>query len=260
MKNYLLLGAFILIGVWSTAQEIPKWSFGVETGVNISPAGFQEADWLEGNGLLRYSAGLLFRRDLNKNFKVSWGGLSTRIHLLFDTGLNFAAKGYDYDAGQFSNFKDQFAVELPLLFVMKEGHNAITWSWRKKHLHVFTKIGLKLSYSPLQTVQFSDAEVNSNNSLSETAIVGGWNILYHYEIGLLKQPKGGASSSLSFGVNLGLLRTVKGEIERMQDNEFQGQNFERRGSYFSLNWNYFFAKNRKRPPKIIYPVIICPKF
>lgn len=260
MKSYLLLCGFILIGIWSKAQERPKWSFGVETGINISPAGFQEVDWLEGNGLLRYSAGVLFRRDLNKNFKFNWGGLSTRIHLFLDTGLNFAAKGYDYNAGQFSNFKDQFAVELPLLLVMKEGHNAITWSWRKKQLHAFTKIGLKLSFSPQQLVQFSDTEVNLNNSINETAIIGGWNILYHYEIGILKQPKGGAASSLSFGVNLGLLPTARGEIEWMQDASLQKQSFERRGSYFSLNWNYFFSKNHKKPPKTIHPVIICPKF
>lgn len=258
MQLKLLLLFFLCLPVILSAQEKSKFQFGLQSGNNLSPSDFGNYDEVDGHLLLRYSFGVLVKQDVKKNVEVRWGGLKNRIYFYLHYGLNFVAKGYDYSIGEFSGFSDEYAVEIPFLLFIKAGNNVITRSWDKKKLNVYTALGIKYSYSPNRNIEQIIGQVD-NSRIEEKTKIGGSNVLFHGNYGIMKTSKRGAITGLGIGVNIGTRPTARGQLNFIEGGSTRTATFFRNGSYFSLDLHYFFGKSIKAELRNKRgPVLFCP--
>lgn len=263
MSHFRTLFFLCLLMTSSLAAQTGTSTFGIQLGNQVSLPAVGSAEQFEGQLLLRYSFGFLGRTILNDHLKLRFIADVRKGVMAFDYGLQFVLNGYQYQLGEIATTTEQLSLEVPLLITLYDERNVfLPRKLTRKGITTFARLGFKPTFS-LQAAK--DKEITQDNeTLREEVDTRLFNLLWSFGAGILQNHKNGNTTFYEIGVNLGLLRRNKGQVEYIDisSSSSESYSFANSGSYVSANMIYLFKfkpwrANDKRP---LPPVIYNPRF
>lgn len=261
MKKILFI-IFLFICTISKAQN-DKLHLGVEVGNHLSFTYFDGNGNINGNLLLRYSAGVLARYKFKTGFKIPRSSITfipVRDGIWsLDVGVNAVFTGYDYNYDLIGTYQDQLAFEFPILFTFWDNRSVLlSRKWRRKKLNWHSRIGIKPSI--LLENQYDRSVSNDVARIDETVQFGGFNLAVSYGNGIMKTLKNGNMMMLELQFNIGILRTTFGQItyRDLINNTTQQNEIIGKGHYVALKVLYLFKTNFVKTYPA--PIIHSPRF
>lgn len=258
MKKQLFIHYVFYCIALACNGQVPKFQAGVATGnlLTIANAGFDEN--LSSGNLIRYKAGVLFRTRLKEKFKLPKPFPQPKKGVIaLDYGIGFVANGYSYQYRGLEHFRDQLAIEVPLLLVLYDKSDF--WMSRKnrrKGLATFARMGFRFSY--LIHGQAAYLISNDQARLQEQGEYGGFNFYWSVGGGLLRTTKSGRTCSVSISGNIGWIRQTNLMLN-YEDHAGRREevNFTSNNSYLDIEAIYLFSRptpfsNLGKTPKVIY--------
>lgn len=254
MKNAILFLLLIFQFTNLTAQrnkpKVPDFQFGIRTGNHITVPSIDVDENFKHKSLLRYSAGILFRktiRQMKPRRRIGFG-TARRGVLAIDFGVNAVATGYHFQIGNIVEIRDLINWEFPIMLVVYDRENfMIPSSWRRKGLTTYGRFGPKFSNG--YDIVFEHDVKKNDESLYGSIGSGNWNFLWSINAGIIQNHKSGNTSFVEIGWNQGFIASARGDLYYSNSNDSKQGQFAFRGSYVSINVGFLLApKNLKYIP------------
>lgn len=237
--------------------------FGIQVGNTISLPRETNTDFFNDRLLLRYSIGVLGRKRIVENIKGRFIAPLRKGAIELDYGLNLVFKGFDYKFGNTASSGDQISLEFPLLLNFFDERNVfMSRRQLRKGINTFMRIGIKPSYSFNR--QFVNTIINDEELVIENLSERPFNLIGVLGGGLMQRMKNGGLAFFELSINLGLLKSMKGEIkyEKGAGQITEEIIYRDNGSYIALNVAYFLNRkdSEKSKRKELPPIIYNPRY
>lgn len=260
MKQTLLtIFAFFSLQFTQAQKETQKFSLGLQSGVNFTYNMLPENDYLKGDLFLGNSLGVVARSYLTR-YKQKWGPFTNWVNVYLDYGLMYHYRGYNYQAGDDSVFREKIRASLPLMLVLRADNKYFSRKWKRNKRYFLVRTGMQLdfNFNPITVASVS----TPNFSVQEFNNLGRTNWYYAGGFGLQQYAKNNASFAyvgISYYASVG--RNVSGTFDIVDNSTIAVKDqltFKRLGSYFSLDCQYFF--DLKKRVKIEDRTIYNPRY
>ncbi|MEM8525085.1 MAG: hypothetical protein AAGG68_10595 [Bacteroidota bacterium] len=260
MKRILLLIFFFASFQSTYAQkETKKFFLGLQSGVNFTYNQLPESDYVQGDLFLGNSLGVVARSYLTR-YKQKWGPFTNWVNVYLDYGLTYHYRGYNYWFESNSVLREKIRASLPVMLVLRADNKYGTRAWKRKKRYVVVRTGMQLDFNFNPTTAASVS--TPTFSIQEFSNLGRTNFYYVSGFGLQQYAKKNAAFAyvgISFYASVG--RKVSGTFDVLDNATLTVKdqlNFQRLGSYFSLDCQYFF--DLKKRVKIEDRTIYSPRY
>jgi len=250
----------LLISSTSLLAQEKDLVFGIQSGVNYSKTiiltEFENTP-LRGDFFVGSSFGVVARKKITR-VKWSWGGLSNKLNLYAESGLNWTYGGYNYYYQDQATFQEQMNFQIPLLLVWRADPQRWEKRMKKKKLFLVGKGGFTLSTTAQKNIQkqytFGEAVLLENINIDKAL-----NIYFMGIFGIQKEFENGKIMYIGFSALVPFFTRIQGMIEVQNALGSDISTLSKGGNVFSIDLQYFFGENtserkakRGKLPKIIY--------
>jgi len=259
MYKIIFLVCFLINSTSLLAQE-KDLVFGLQSGVNYNKTFILtefENTPLRSDFFIGSSFGVVARKKITR-VKWSWGGLSNKLNLYAESGLNWTYGGYNYYYQDQATFQEQMNFQIPLLLVWRADPQRWEKRMKKKKLFVVGKAGFTLSTTAQKNIQkqytFGEAILLENINIDKAL-----NIYFTGTFGIQKEFENGKIIYIGFSSLSPFFTRIQGTIEVQNELGSDISTLSKGGNFFSIDLQYFFGERtdeqkakRGKMPKIIF--------
>ncbi|MEM0991831.1 MAG: hypothetical protein AAGI49_02300 [Bacteroidota bacterium] len=252
-SQFTLLLLFSCLLLQAQKEKVP-FQIGIQSGVNFTRGTLPESDRIKGDLFLGNSIGVLARSYWTR-YKHRWGGLSNWVNVYFDYGIFYHYRGFNYLLGETSIHREQLRMTVPLMLSLR-ADNKYAWTkkWRQKKRYEIVRAGLEFDFNFQQTAEQNFETTRFFvNEYSELKPIIPYLVLGFGVQQYAKNSPAFGFVGISFHTGIGGQNLVGNiNLTDIATNESEQISFNRLGSYFSIDCQYFiFSQKNERVSKQI---------